>query len=188
TAIIYTPASAFAGTVTFNYKASDGLSQSNAATVTVTVANRAPVATNDTATTNKGVAVSIPVLANDSDPDGDALSVTSLVQPANGSVVAGPNGTVTYTPKTGFAGTDSFTYKASDGSSISNVATVAVTVVNRAPVATGDSATTKQGKPVPIAVLANDTDPDGDSLRVTGPTVPANGTATIANGVVTSTP
>ena len=47
----------------------------------------ATVAVNDSRTTNKGASVTIPVLANDTDADGNALSVTALTQPANGTVV-----------------------------------------------------------------------------------------------------
>ena len=125
--VTYTPKAGFAGTETFTYKASDGQGQSNLATVTVQVLNRAPVAVNDTANTTKGVATIITVLANDSDPDKDPLTVVSLTQPASGAIVLNANGTITYTPKKGFSGTDSFTYKASDGSALSNVATVTIT-------------------------------------------------------------
>ena len=66
--------------------------------------------------------------ANDTDPDTDALTVTGLSKPANGTLVLNANGTVNYTPKKGFTGTDSFTYKASDGLAQSTAATVTITV------------------------------------------------------------
>jgi subtilisin-like proprotein convertase family protein len=186
--VTYTPNNGFVGTVSFTYRASDGLSQSNVATVTVQVVNRAPVAANDNARTNKGTAVTIPVLANDTDADGDTLTVTGLVQPANGTVVINANGTVTYTPKANFVGTESFTYKASDGSSQSNTATVTI-AINSAPVSANDSATTNKGVPVTIAVLANDTDANGDALSVTSLTQPSSGSVALnANGTVTYTP
>jgi hypothetical protein len=50
---------------------------------------------------------------------------------------------------------------------------------NRAPVAVPDSASTRPANPVTINVLANDSDPDGDTLTVTAVTDPPNGTATI---------
>src|SRR5262249_48694671 len=133
-------------------------------------------------------AVTISVLANDTDPNGLALSVTNLSQPASGAAVRNSNGTVTYTPKTGFAGTDTFTYQASDGQSASNVATGTVQVTDSPPVSNNDSATTAQSKPVSISVLANDTDPDGDPLSVVNLTAPANGTTSFSNDVVTYTP
>jgi hypothetical protein len=61
------------------------------------------------------------------DPDGDLLTFTVASQPANGTLTgAAPN--LTYTPNTGFTGTDSFTYTANDGEDTSNVATVTITV------------------------------------------------------------
>lgn len=59
---------------------------------------------------------------------------------------------------------------------------------NRPPVAVNDAARTAPGQAVAVAVLANDSDPDGDALSVTAVSKPAHGTATIANGAVTYTP
>ncbi|WP_181423484.1 Ig-like domain-containing protein [Halomonas heilongjiangensis] len=156
--------------------------------------NNPPVANDDSASTLEGTAVQIAVLANDSDPDGDPLTIGSVTQPANGSVTINPDGTLTYTPNEEFVGSDSFTYRASDGELLSDPATVSITVepaepVNNPPVANDDSATTTQGIAVQIAVLANDSDPDGDPLTIGSVTQPANGTITInANGTLTYTP
>ncbi len=86
------------------------------------------------------------MLANDSDPDGTIVTVDSVTQGTNGTVVN--NGTnVTYTPNANFFGTDSFTYTVSDGKGGTNVATVNVTVtsVNDAPVAVRRPSTTDRG-------------------------------------------
>jgi subtilisin family serine protease len=69
-----------------------------------------PTANNDTASTVEQTAVRINVLANDTDPDGDQLSVTSVGAAANGTVINNGDGTVTYTPRAGFIGADTFTY------------------------------------------------------------------------------
>ena len=71
-------------------------------------------------------------------------------------------GAFTYTPDANFNGTDTFTYTASDGTAVSNVATVTITVtaVNDAPVAVNDSASTPEETAVSGNVLANDTDVD----------------------------
>lgn len=90
--------------------------------------NRPPVAVDDAAATSKGVPVTITVKANDSDPDGDPLAVSISLPPANGSVVVNPDGTVTYTPGPGFAGTDAFHYRVCDPSGACASATVTVTV------------------------------------------------------------
>jgi len=90
--------------------------------------NTPPTGVNDSATTNQEVAVTIDVLDNDIDPDvGDMLSVSAVAQGASGTVTN--NGTnVTYTPSTGFSGSDNFTYTVSDGNGGFDTATVNVTV------------------------------------------------------------
>ena len=87
------------------------------------------MAVNDTGVTNEGVAVTINVLANDSDPDGDALSVTSVGPAANGTVRNNGNGTVTYTPAPGFTGVDTFVYTiCTPEGCLTSSATAAVTI------------------------------------------------------------
>ncbi len=88
-----------------------------------------PVATNDTAATDEDFAVAIDVLANDMDPNDDAVTVTTVTQPANGSVALNADGTLTYTPDTDFHGSDSFIYTIDDGHCGTSTATVNVTVV-----------------------------------------------------------
>lgn len=97
--------------------------------------NAAPVAYDDVATTTRNTSVSIPVLANDSDADGnDTIDIASILITTNptqgGTAVANADGTVTFSPRRGFRGTDVFTYQVSDlqGAS-SNEATVRVNVV-----------------------------------------------------------
>src|SRR5207249_2883883 len=97
----------------------------------------------------------------------------------------------TYTPAANYNGPDSFTFKASDGSLDSNIATVtiAVAAVNDAPVANNDTATTAEDTAVTIAVLANDTDVDADSLAVTAVSASLHGSATShPDGTITYTP
>ena len=185
--VSYTPDPGFTGTDSFDYTVSDGIA-TDTATVTVAVANGAPVAADDEATTGRNRPVDIAVLANDSDPDGDTLSVTETTTPADGTVVVNPDGTVPYTPDPGFSGTDTFDYTVSDGIA-TDTATVTVAVGNGAPVAADDEATTGRNRPVDIAVLANDSDPDGDTLTVTETTTPADGTVIVNNdGTVSYTP
>ena len=132
------------------------------------------------------------MLANDSDPDSDPLTVTGATTPAHGTAVVNANNTITYTPTTGYTGPDSFTYSISDGRGGTASATVSITVSpagNRPPVAVSNSATTAFNTAVTINVLANDSDPDGDPLTVTGATTPAHGTAMVnANNTITYTP
>jgi VCBS repeat-containing protein len=90
------------------------------------------------------------VLANDSDLDGDALSAALGSGPAHGTLVLNANGSFTYTPAANFHGSDSFTYRASDGDLASDAATVAITVtsVNDAPTAADDGYSTAEDAPL----------------------------------------
>lgn len=93
--------------------------------------NAAPVGGADEYSTNEGqvLEVSAPgVLTNDTDADGDTLTATGATQPAHGQVEVSANGAFTYTPSAGFSGTDTFTYKASDGTAESPPATVTIDV------------------------------------------------------------
>ena len=188
--VTYTPDPDYDGTDSFTYIASDGTLESDPTTVTVTVSatNDAPVVLDDNATTDENSPVTVDVLANDTDPDGDTLTVDSVTQPTNGSVTN--NGTdVTYTPDANYSGSDTFTYTATDGTD-TQTATVTITIndVNGAPVGTDDTATTDENTPVTVDVLANDTDPDGDTLTVSDVTQPTNGTVTNNGTDVTYTP
>jgi hypothetical protein len=68
------------------------------------------------------------VLANDSDPNGLPLTATLLTGVSHGLLALNPDGGFTYTPDAGYTGADSFTYQASNGTEVSNVATVRITV------------------------------------------------------------
>jgi len=145
-------------------------------------ANNPPVAQDDAASTNEDTAVTVNVLANDTDADaGDTLAVSNLTQPSHGTAVLNADQTVTYTPAADFNGADAFAYTATDGKASSNVATVTITVapVNDPPTAQDDAASTVEETAVTINVLANDSDPDGDTLAVAALTQPANGSATL---------
>ena len=116
-------------TDSFTYTVSDGNGGTDTATVTITIngVNDPPVAVNDSAITNEDTPVVIDVLNNDSDVDGDALTVDSVTQGTNGSVINN-GGNVTYIPALGFNGTDSFNYTVSDGNGGTDTAAVNVNV------------------------------------------------------------
>jgi regulation of enolase protein 1 (concanavalin A-like superfamily) len=135
------------------------------------------------------------LLANDSDANGDPLSLVGFTQPSNGTLVDNGDGTLTYTPATGYEGPDSFTYTVSDGNGGSDTATVALyvnTTGNFPPVAEDDTARARIGAPLVIAVadlLANDRDAEGAALSLTGFTQPAHGTLVDnGDGTLTYTP
>src|SRR6185312_9005613 len=90
--------------------------------------NNPPIAAPDTATTTAGTPVTIAVLANDSDPDNNPLTITAVSTPVHGNAVINPaDKTITYTPATGFSGSDSFSYTITDGTTPRSAA-VTVTV------------------------------------------------------------
>jgi len=193
--LTFTPAAGFTGSATISYTIDDGNGGTDTATVAVTViavvGNNAPVAVDDTAQTDEDTAVDIDVLVNDSDPDGDALDVTAATS-ADGTVVINADNTITFTPAAGFTGSATISYTIDDGNGGTDTATVAVTVIavvgNNAPVAVDDTAQTDEDTAVDIAVLVNDSDPDGDTLEVTAATS-ADGTVVInADETLTFTP
>src|SRR3989440_5228236 len=195
----YTPAANFNGSDSFSYKASDGVAQSNVATVTLTITavNDAPVSIDDAYSTNEDrpLTVAAPgVLGNDTDVDGDPLRAVLVMGPCHGQLTLNADGGFTYTPAANFNGGDSFTYKTGDGVAQSNVATVTLTItaVNDAPGAVNDTYTTNEDTPLTVVapgVLGNDTDVDGDALTTVLMGGPGHGTLTLnANGGFTYTP
>ncbi|HEX8225239.1 MAG TPA: Ig-like domain-containing protein [Allosphingosinicella sp.] len=149
-------------------------------------ANAAPVAQNDALTlaeTAGKTEVTSILLANDSDADGDSLVVSSVqaVSAQGAAVSIGPDGKVSYDAGSIFAdldngetATDSFTYTITDGNGHVSTATATVTITgvtqNQAPVAADDIFGVNEdwgATDVTDSLLANDSDPDGDSFQVT---------------------
>jgi VCBS repeat-containing protein len=137
----YTPQANFNGTDSFKYKANDGAADSNAATITLTVSpvNDAPVAQNGSASGNEDTAISGTVSA--SDVDNTAAQLSYSLAGANGgaqhgTVTLNANGSFTYRPTANYNGSDSFSFRASDGALNSNIALESLTVfaVNDPPV------------------------------------------------------
>ncbi|WP_022950764.1 Ig-like domain-containing protein [Leucothrix mucor] len=191
--ITYTPATGFTGVDTYTYTVSDGEGNTATANATVNVnaaVNVPPIAVDDTAETAFETPVTINVAANDSDPDGTLTCVTGIASnPTGGYVNILTSGTqISYTPYDGFSGTDSFVYTACDADGGTATATVTVTVAantNQAPTLSPNYAAIQGYFPVTIRVLADDSDPDGDTLTLTGITTPpSNGTAVISGDTV----
>ncbi|CAD5379463.1 Glycoprotein gp2 [Pseudomonas sp. OF001] len=161
-------------------------------------ANQLPLAVADSASTTAGVPVTINPLANDSDPDNDTpltlIDLSALAPaPARGSITRSGN-SVVYTPPTVVNGAplvETFTYRVQDArGGQSTPATVTVTVAaNRAPTANNDTAAASTA-PVTIAVLNNDTDPEGNvPLSVVNlSAVTGGGTVSTDGTTVTYTP
>lgn len=141
-------------------------------------ANRAPVAASLSVGTDPGAAVTGVLSA--SDADGDSLSYSIATPPASGAVTLSGTGNrnFEYVPNGGFAGTDSFTFTASDAEAVSNIATVTVEVNNK-PVAAGVSLRTSDAASVTGTVTGTDT--EGDALTFALATAPSKGTVSSFN-------
>ena len=164
----------------FTYRISDGHGGQATAVVTIVVEprpNRAPTARSDSIQLPEDGVASIDVLANDSDPDGDELRITMVAPARGGNVSIGGEGSIRFVPSRDFHGTTRTTYTIEDGNGASAVAEVVieVTPVNDAPHAVADHVVLSQYLSQHIRVLANDTDPDGDELRLAWATAPGIG-------------
>ncbi len=130
------------------------------------------------------------VLANDSDPDGDELTIVEVSAPANGQAVISGNA-VLYTPASDYFGPDQFSYTVDDGFGGQATAIVAITVdrANEVPLANDSEFVVDQdSSDNRLDVLANDSDPDGDSLTIVEVSAPSNGQAMISGEAVLYTP
>ena len=193
----YTPNSDFNGIDTFTYRANDGATDSDVVTVTLTVnaVNDAPVAGADDFVVDEDGALAVfaeDLLANDTDVDGDALAATLVSGPTNGTLTFNADGSLTYLPNANFSGTDSFTYRASDGvaESAETTVTIRVEAVQDAPVAADDSFEVDGALTVAApGVLGNDADVDSAALTAALVTSTSNGVLSLnADGSFTYTP
>ncbi len=194
-ALTYTPEANYHGPDAFTVTVSDGaLTASATIELTVTPVNDAPVAVDDARAAAEDVAVTITVatlVANDTDVDDDPLTITAVGAASTGTVALAA-GTVTFTPAANFAGTATFEYTVSDGTlTDTGTVTVAVGGDNDPPIAVDDAATTAEDTARTLlasTLTANDTDPEGQALTVTGVANPSNGTVALTAGMITFTP
>jgi hypothetical protein len=152
-------------------------------------ANRAPVATGISISVTEDTAKTGSLSATD--PDGNRLTFSIATRPSLGSVaLTASTGAFTYTPNANANGSDSFTFRASDGSLTSNAATVSVTIsaVNDPPIANADSTTTTTNQSVTLSVLTNDTDADGNTLSLASAIRGAHGSTSLSGTAVKYTP
>lgn len=182
----YTPAANWHGTDTFTYRVSDGqLSAQETITVTVNSVNDVPVVTAQSVSLNEDSSMAITLGA--SDADGDALTYTIVSMPSHGSL-SGTAPNLTYTPEANYNGSDSFSFKVSDGKADSNTATVSISIsaVNDAPEATAQEVNVDEDSSVSITLAG--TDGDGDTLTYMVMSQPTNGRLTGTAPNMTYTP
>jgi len=143
----YTPPAGFSGIDTFTYTVTNGTATS-VATVVVTVT---PTGVDDSVTTSQNAPVDVLPLANDLCV---GCAVTGVGTPGNGEATASSD-VVTYSPASGFTGSDSFSYTLSDSSGNATTATITVSVV-APPTIVADNGSGDAGTPILVDVLTND--------------------------------
>ncbi len=192
-AYTYTPDLNYNGPDSFTFKVNDGTSDSNTATVniTVTAVNDAPTATDGALTTAEDTPAGGTLTGADIDSGSLTYSVVSQATHGNVVITNAATGAYTYTPDLNYNGPDSFTFKVNDGSLDSNTATVTLTVtaVNDAPTATDGSLTTAEDTPSGGTLTAADV--DSGSLTYSLVSQATHGTVVIINaatGAYTYTP
>ncbi|HEV7723307.1 MAG TPA: Ig-like domain-containing protein [Iamia sp.] len=170
----YVPDDGFAGEDVFTYVAGDGFVASEPATVTITVADATgpdPVAVADGFGTPYRTNYTAPapgLLRND--VAGGSMTAALATDPAHGTVVVRADGSFTYDPVDTYKGDDTFTYRTRSGGRWSAPATVTISVgrpTDAAPAARADAYDARGGEQLMIrrpGVLANDVDPDGQSM------------------------
>jgi hypothetical protein len=152
--------------------------------------NHAPVANAQSVSTPEDNAKAITLTATDA--DGNPLAYSVVAGPLHGTL-SGSAPALTYTPAANYNGPDSFTFKVNDGTVDSPIATVSITVsaLNYAPIANPDACNRLAGTMLyGSTVLANDTDPDGDTLTavLVGDPTHASGFTFTSDGTFVYTP
>ncbi len=185
--LVFSPAADFHGTTSFSFVAVDGSSTSAPVTITfvVTPVNDVPIAEAQAVTLNEDTPQAITLRGTD--VDGNGLTYTVTVQPANGTL-SGAGQDLVYTPDANFAGTDTFAYQVNDGATNSVPALVTLTIqpVNDAPSAIGQDLSINEDSALNIVLAGNDV--ENDSLIFSVLTQPANGTLSGIPPELTYTP
>ena len=164
-------------TVRAIYNAVDPQGQKSAAAVTIHILplegaeNSRPQPRNLTARVVAAGTVRIPVPLDGIDPDGDSVQLTGIDStPAMGTATVGSN-FIDFTAAGDGAGTDTFRYKVVDRQGAVNTGTVTVGIaprgdMNQKPTPVDDEVRVRPGRQIAVDALANDTDPDGDRIRI----------------------
>lgn len=180
---VYTPNPNYSGSDSFVVTISDGKGGTTTSTVMITVTpdnNDVPVSSDISLTMDENTSVNGSISA--SDPDGDPLHYSVKGGNAHGTVILNPStGNFIYTPNQDYSGSDSFivTVRDDKGGSVDITVSIVVNPVNSGPTAVDDAVSVNQDSTVTVAVRTNDTDPENDSLTVTGVTQGVHGSVVI---------
>ena len=127
--VVYSSTSDTATSDSFDFKVNDGSSDSKDAkvSISITAVNDAPVATEQSLSTIEDI--SLEIVLEGTDPESDSLTFSVIDNPTNGTVTLNET-KVTYVPNAGYFGSDTFTFKANDGTVDSEKATISITVTS----------------------------------------------------------
>ena len=184
----YTPTTDFTGEDSFIYTIVDDNDKRRSASVRIGVLSDSPTAVADSFIVPHNTTITRNVLSNDLARSGGTIAVLGSVAdpgPSKGTLTTpaiNDQGFFTYTPNTGESGQDSFTYAIYDpDTSLTSSATVTLTLLTAAPVATDDSYDVQHNTALTVTnLLDNDSSPSSLSFTVTSNTNPSNGTLTSA--------
>ena len=185
-ALVYEPDADFFGSDRFVFAASDGITSTSATvSLTITAVNDRPIANDLSSITSEDTALALVLTA--SDVDGDALTLSITGAPESGTLTGTPPN-VTYLPDPNFAGTDRFTFVATDGQITSGTATVTIEVLaeNDPPIALSMSATSAED--TALIIELGGTDVDSDLLTFTITSSPQSGALSGTPPSLTYTP
>lgn len=172
--LTYTPADAYRGEDRFTFTVNDGDLDSDPATVTISVTNQLPTADAQSLSTSYDTALGITLTG--SDPEESSLTFT-VGAPTNGTL-SGTAPNLTYTPDSGYTGTDGFSFTVNDGFDDSASAIISISVINELPVA--DPISTATLPATPVAITLSGSDAEGEDLTYTV-------IDTLTNGILSGT-
>ena len=165
-------------TVYLTYEAVDSMNQKAGGHVTIQIlpvdeqANAAPRPRDLTARALSGGSIRIPIPLDGIDADGDSVELLGQdVAPIKGRITETGSNFLEYQAFADATGVDTFTYRVRDRLGAEGTATIRVGVAppestNQSPYAVKDAVIVRPGRSVAVPALANDSDPDGDEIRL----------------------
>ncbi|WP_374352805.1 Ig-like domain-containing protein, partial [Chitinimonas sp.] len=179
----YTPKLHYYGADSLRFTLADAFLGSQEATLDIDVAKIeiAPTLADSSLGLDEFGSVTFNPLAQANSANGDPLTARLVNDPQHGTLRVNTDGSWTYTPNGNFYGTDSLTYKVSDGVADSTIATLTFNVAKQeiAPTLDGQTISLDEDSLATIQPLRGATDLNGDPLTARIVSQPAHGTLTV---------